>query len=87
MSARRRAAEQLPMIRMFIEVFPCVGVEVGEQLLDGREAVGRFLSAEMPVIACAGFIVVTQDTYLPIDQCYPVLIAVRATGQTVRCCQ
>jgi hypothetical protein len=39
------------MMRVFIEIFPYVGVGVCQQLVDGRELVGGFLGSDMPVIA------------------------------------
>jgi hypothetical protein len=57
MSARRAATGWLPMMRVFVEVDPCVGIEVFKQL-PGREA-------EPPVSGYAGLYGAAADREHP----------------------
>ena len=74
-SARRCATGWLPMTRVFIEVFPCVRIEVFEQPLNRREAIGCFPGTSVPVIALAGLVVIPQHAFVLINQRQPILIA------------
>jgi len=60
------------MMRVFIQVFAYVGVEVRKQLVDGRELVRGCLGSDMPMITLAGLIVIAQDAFLPVDQRHAV---------------
>jgi hypothetical protein len=56
-------------------------LEIGDQLLRRRERIGIFFSAQMPMIAFAGLIVVSQNAFTTDDVSKPVFEIVRGPNK------